>query len=103
MVTFRVPDMTCGHCAGTITKALITIDEAARVEVDVPGKLVAVTSKAAHAELAEAIRKAGYTAQAAQSAPARQAAATGCCCASRKAAPVDADQHAAPTGSACCS
>ena len=94
--------MACGHCAGTITKALTTIDEAARVEIDVPEKLVAVTSTAARAELAEAIRKAGYSPELVQAAPARQAAASGCCCGTRKAASVDADQRAAPTGSSCC-
>ena len=61
MFTFRVPDMTCGHCAGTIARALKDADAAARVEVSLPEHRVRVQTAldAAGAELA--IREAGYT------------------------------------------
>ena len=47
MITFRVPDMTCGHCASVITMAVAGVDKAARIEIDVPAKLVSITSTAA--------------------------------------------------------
>jgi len=35
MIEFRIDDMTCGHCASTITKAVQSLDQAAkRVRVD---------------------------------------------------------------------
>lgn len=103
MVTFRVPDMTCGHCASTIARAVATVDKGARLEVSVPEKLVSITSPAAEAEFAEAIREAGYTAEKVDAAPAQPAKSPGgCCCGSRRAAPVDAGQAAAGDGNSCC-
>ena len=37
MIEFQVNDMTCGHCAGVITKALKSVDPTAQVEIDIPG------------------------------------------------------------------
>ena len=34
MVTFKVDDMTCGHCVSSITQAVRAIDPTARVTVD---------------------------------------------------------------------
>ena len=31
MIAFEVKDMTCGHCAGTITKAVAAVDQGAKV------------------------------------------------------------------------
>ena len=88
MVTFRVPDMTCGHCASTISRAVASVDKGARINIRIQEKLVWVTRTATGAELVEAIKDAGYTAQEvaepAQSAQALSSA--GCCCGSRKAA-----------------
>lgn len=62
MITFEVSDMTCGHCASTITKALKGADPDARVAVDVGAHRVQVEpAKADEAELIEAIKDAGYT------------------------------------------
>jgi len=62
MITFEVNDMTCGHCASTITKALKAIDKDATVQVDLAGHRVHVEPAAADAkELADAIAEAGYT------------------------------------------
>lgn len=55
--------MTCGHCAGTITKAIKEADAAARVEISIERHTVAVQSKLAEAELASVISEAGYTPQ----------------------------------------
>lgn len=103
MVTFRVPDMTCGHCASTIARAVAGVDKVARIEVSVPEKLVSVSSTAVESELMEAIQEAGFTPELVESAPAPHGpASSGCCCASLKSAPIDAGQAAAPVGSSCC-
>ena len=58
---FSVPDMTCGHCASTITKAVKAEDPAAKVEVDLPRRLVKVESMLSRDEIAQQIVDAGYT------------------------------------------
>lgn len=61
MVSFHVEDMTCGGCAGRIERALKGLDGTAQVDISVPERLVRVRAQAAEAELAAAIRQAGYT------------------------------------------
>lgn len=62
MIAFEVNDMTCGHCASTITKALKAVDADARVEIDLAAHRVQIEPAAADAdELREAIQDAGYT------------------------------------------
>ncbi len=62
MVSFQVDDMTCGHCASTITKALKAADRDAKVNIDLARHLVTVEPAAAAPEaLRAAIAEAGYT------------------------------------------
>ena len=62
MQAFRVDDMTCGHCASTITKALKEADRNARVTIDLGQHLVMVEpTEADTQELSDAITEAGYT------------------------------------------
>ncbi|MFJ2987416.1 heavy-metal-associated domain-containing protein [Collimonas sp. NPDC087041] len=61
MIEFNVQDMTCGHCAGRITKAINGVDESAKVDIKIEGRTVSIESEASADELAEAIRDAGYT------------------------------------------
>ena len=61
MYRFNVPDMTCGHCAGTITKAVKTADPNATVEIDLTHHLVKVESALAQEKIAGQITEAGYT------------------------------------------
>ncbi|WP_211465286.1 heavy-metal-associated domain-containing protein [Collimonas silvisoli] len=63
MIEFNVQDMTCGHCAGRITKAIHGVDASARVDIKIEGRTVSVESKATADELADAIREAGYAPQ----------------------------------------
>lgn len=65
MIEINVPDMTCGHCAGTITKALKELDAQARVEISLPEHRVRVESAAGKDAVVQAISEAGYTPQAA--------------------------------------
>ncbi|MBX3618970.1 MAG: heavy-metal-associated domain-containing protein [Rhizobacter sp.] len=62
MHAFRVDDMTCGHCASTLTKAIRGVDKKATVTVDLSQHLVMVEPTEADAqELRDAIAEAGYT------------------------------------------
>jgi copper chaperone len=100
MVTFQVNDMTCGHCASAISRAVAAVDKDACVDVRLQQKLVRVSSTASAAELAEAIQDAGYTPQAA--AP-RASGGCGCGCGSRSMTRVDARQEASAAAGSCCS
>jgi copper chaperone len=64
MLAFQVQDMTCGHCASTITKAVKATDRDAKVTIDLAAQLVTVESTEASAEeKRDAIAEAGYTPQ----------------------------------------
>lgn len=60
MFRYSVPDMTCGHCAQTIEKAVKSVDPQAEIAVDLTTKEVTVRSEADEARVAEMIRDAGY-------------------------------------------
>ena len=84
MLTYRVEDMTCGHCVSSITKAVRAVDAGAKVEADLAQHLVRIEPADSNAEaLRVAITEAGYTPVSVQadkqSAPARTG---GCCCGS---------------------
>jgi copper chaperone len=57
---FNVPDMTCGHCVATITRAIKAVDGAAEVKTDLAAKTVTVESSAPAAALARALEQVGY-------------------------------------------
>jgi len=65
MIELKVPDMTCGHCVSTITKAVKELDAAARVEASLADHKVQVESKASQSELLHCIAEAGFTPSAA--------------------------------------
>ncbi len=60
MLSFRVPDMSCGHCAATIGKAARAAAPAADVTVDLPTKRVEIKGAAEPEAVIAAIRAAGY-------------------------------------------
>jgi len=60
-ITMKVEDMTCGHCASTITGAIKGAFPAASVHADPASKLVSVTGTADAARLHQVVRDAGYT------------------------------------------
>ena len=55
MFEFKLPDMTCGHCASTITRALKQADPACEVHIDLPTQQVQVKSAEERSVLAEAL------------------------------------------------
>jgi copper chaperone len=62
MISLQVADMTCNHCAGTITRAVQDVDPAAQVRIDLPTHRVDIDARAGSAEaVVAAIREAGYT------------------------------------------
>jgi copper chaperone len=61
MIELKIPDMTCGHCASTITKAVKELDASAKVEVSLADHRVRVDSKASKEDLLHRITDAGYT------------------------------------------
>ncbi len=62
MIAFQVKDLSCGHCASKINRALREADPEARVHFDVPALRVEIDPAYADtAELSEAITAAGYT------------------------------------------
>lgn len=65
MIEFKVSDMTCGHCASTITKAVKELDAGAKLDISLAEHIVRVDSKASREDLQHAIAEAGYTPEAA--------------------------------------
>jgi copper chaperone len=63
MMRFSVPDMTCGHCVATVTKAIKSLDAEAQVQVELGSKTVTVETSVAAPAVARALENAGYAAQ----------------------------------------
>lgn len=59
---FKVPDMSCGHCAGVITKTVQALDANATVSIDLPAKKVTLQTTQDRATVAAALAEAGYPA-----------------------------------------
>lgn len=62
MVKLNVPDMTCGHCAGVVTKAIRSVDAGAGVDVDLKTQTVTIDAKTDGAAFTRALAVAGYPA-----------------------------------------
>ncbi|AVX03904.1 heavy-metal-associated domain-containing protein [Maritalea myrionectae] len=60
MAKFNVPDMTCGHCEATVSKAIKEIDGSADVKADLSANKIDVTSTADNAAILAALDAAGY-------------------------------------------
>lgn len=60
MLKLTVPDMSCDHCVGAVTKALKGVDANAVVAVDLDAKIVTVSSETNAEKIAAALSKAGY-------------------------------------------
>ena len=59
--TFRVDDMTCGHCARTIKTAIETTLSGTTVTADPGSKRVSVVGSDDYAAISAVVIKAGYT------------------------------------------
>jgi copper chaperone len=66
MSVFDVPKMSCGHCVGTITRAITAANPTATVTADLERRRITVTGGSLDTEaLRSIIADAGYTATAA--------------------------------------
>ena len=57
---FSVPKMSCGHCTSAIEKSIFAADPAAGVTCDLQSRNVTVKTAKSAADVAAAIKKAGY-------------------------------------------
>ncbi len=62
MIEFQLPTMTCGHCIKAVTAAIQAVDPQAQVTIDLPTHQVQVDTGASQAQLAQALKEAGYEA-----------------------------------------
>lgn len=62
MIKLNIPDMSCGHCAGVITKALKGLDQDAAIHFDMPERTVDIDTSAAIDTVVAALEEAGYPA-----------------------------------------
>jgi copper chaperone len=60
MIKLSVPDMSCGHCAATIEKAVKSVDGGAKVSVDQAAKTVAIETTAQFQSISKAVDEAGF-------------------------------------------
>jgi copper chaperone len=60
MLRYTIENMTCGHCVGTVTKAVRGVDVDAEVFADIAGKSLEITTVAQGDVVARAIGQAGY-------------------------------------------
>jgi copper chaperone len=62
MYEFDIPDMTCGHCAGSVTKAIKSVDPSAVANVDLDTRKATVESTVDPVAIGAALDEAGYPA-----------------------------------------
>jgi copper chaperone len=60
MQAFEIQSMTCGSCAGRITRAIKDLDPRARLEVDVKQRTVRIDTNEDRPSLVAALTEAGY-------------------------------------------
>ena len=84
MLTFRVDDMSCGHCVRTIKEAVRTLNADAVVDVDLARHLVRVHASDLDApRVRQVLKQAGYTPFDVAAPGATPAAVAACCGCSR--------------------
>ncbi len=62
MLTLNVPDMSCGHCSGVITKTVKGLDPQATIGFDMHNRLVQIETALAAGPVMTALEAAGYPA-----------------------------------------
>jgi copper chaperone len=63
-IELTLPDMTCGHCARTVTSTVQKLDPAATVDIDLGTHLVRVQSSQPAEAIKAALAEEGYPAAA---------------------------------------
>jgi copper chaperone len=62
IMKFSIPDMSCGHCSGVITKAIKDIDSAATIDFDMAARTATFNTSADQETVRGALAEAGYSA-----------------------------------------
>lgn len=60
MYELQIEKMSCGGCASRVRRAVLSLDDGATVEADIPGKRIRVRTDAGLGELRAALSAAGY-------------------------------------------
>jgi copper chaperone len=60
MYEFDIPDMSCGHCVSTVSKAIKSADPEAVANIDLMRRKATVESKTDPAVIRAALEAAGY-------------------------------------------
>ncbi len=61
MLSFEIPDMTCGHCVRAVTAAVKAADPAAELQIDLPSHRVQVQTTVPREAVVQQLVEAGYT------------------------------------------
>ena len=59
-IELTLPDMTCGHCAKTVTATVQQVDPAAQLKIDLPTHHVTIESTQPAQVFAAALTQEGY-------------------------------------------
>jgi copper chaperone len=60
MYEFDIPDMSCGHCVATVTKAIKAADPEATADIDLGNRKAKVASAVDPKAIGAAMEDAGY-------------------------------------------
>jgi copper chaperone len=61
MLSFQIPNMSCGHCVRAITEAVQEADAQATVQADLASHQVTVETTATREAVVAQLKEAGYT------------------------------------------
>lgn len=62
MLKLKVPNMTCGHCAGVVMKIVQNVDVGAKVDVDLKTQTLTIDANSDDRAFTQALEVAGYPA-----------------------------------------
>jgi copper chaperone len=60
MFEFQVPAVSCGHCVKAVTEAVQSVDDEAKVQVDLTQHRVTVETSQERQAIVDALAEAGY-------------------------------------------
>jgi copper chaperone len=60
MIEWNIPTMSCGHCAGVVTRTVQQADPAAKVQIDLAQRQVQLETTADPEKLRAALAAEGY-------------------------------------------
>ena len=63
MFQLKIEEMSCGHCASLVTKAVKSVDSSARIDIDLGTRQVRVESQCELGDITDALAEAGYPAK----------------------------------------